>query len=624
MYTPKSVEEIIAAYRSRQLERGVFFEQCKVISQHYNNQITLPLPEIDRTEAPAVANLLKQGVDQHAMRVASVLPDVQAPPVKPGDNASEKRADQRRRAAIGFWENNRYDLLMRQRARWLGAFAQAPVLLYPDRATRMPRWQVRSPLETYPAATGVGESQPDDCIFAGTHTIRWVKNTYPDIPVQLIRTVASRYIPANPLNDDDRVEVIEYRDENELVVLIYGPGDCDLAQEAEYGINDARIINLTPPDVPSNRMWGTEVLRVPNRLGETPVCVPGRISLDALRGQFDDMPGLARMQAKLAAMEINAIANGIWPDQWIVGVDGRNPRIITPADGRKGVVGEIQDGTIVTTQTQPGVQTPQAIDRLERAQRLNGGIPADFSGESASNIRTARRGDAVLGEAVDYTIQEHQQILAASAQTELQIAANIDKTYFGNDKKSFYISWKGGKGRLDYTPNTIWGEDKTLRVSYAKAGADINMLDVQIGQLTSMEIMSKLTGARMHPDIRDPEFEHDQINYEQLETAARAAILQMASQGALPVSDVARIAQLVRQDKMDLFAAIQQAQTEAQQRQASTVSPAEPGSPEAQPGLAPPGAGAEAGTTIGPPSPSMDNLTQILRGLRTQQQVANS
>src|SRR4051794_36788399 len=99
MYEPKSVQEIVAEFRRRQLNRSPLFERGRVISQHYNNEVVLPLPEVDRTEAPAVANLLAQGVDQHAMRVSSVLPDVQCPPVKPGDKASERRADQRRRAS---------------------------------------------------------------------------------------------------------------------------------------------------------------------------------------------------------------------------------------------------------------------------------------------------------------------------------------------------------------------------------------------------------------------------------------------------------------------------------------------------------------------------------------------
>lgn len=620
-----TVEQIVMEFRRRQLERGPLFERCRIVSQHYNNEMVLPLPEVEKTEAPVVANLLAQGVDQHANRVASYLPDVQAPPLKPGDRASERRADQRRRAAVGFLEVNRYDLQMRRRARWLGAFSEAPVRWFPDKTTRRPRSMIHTPLEVYPSAMETGQLQPEDCIVANARTVAWVKKNYPDVPIATIRANTGKHQTGDGLTDNDLVEVIQWLDGDETVVVLYGPGEPhDLVYEAEYGYRGARIINLTPPDLPGMKAWGTEILRVPNRLGECPMVVPGRITLDVPKGQFDDMPGLAVMQAKLAAMEVNAIANSIWPDQWVIGVDGRNPQIIKAADGRAGIVGQINDGQIITTQMQPGVQTPMAIDRLERAQRQNGGIPADFGGESASNIRTGRRGDAVLSAAVDYTIQEHQTILAASCQLELQIAANIDLTYFRNEKKSFYISWKGGKGRLDYTPKDIWTEDRTLLVNYAKPGADINSLNVQIGQLTSIGLLSKLSAGRMHPDVKDPEFEHDQTVYEQLEAAGLASVQQQAAAGALPLPDLARIAQLVRQDKMELFDAVEQAQKEAQERQSSTVAPAEPGSPEAQPGLAAPGAGAEAGGPIAPPAPSMENLTSILRTLRTQNQVATA
>lgn len=616
----KTVEGIVNDWRARQLARGEFFERCRLISQHYNNQIVLPLPEVDSTEKPAVANLLAQGVDQHAMRVSSVLPDVQCPPVKPGDKASERRADQRRRASLGFWQINRYDLLMRRRARWLAAFAEAPVRLYPSKTDQGPRWMLHTPLETYPSKMRDGQLQPDDCVIATTHTVAWVRDNYPDFPIDTIR-MPGGYQGDRGLQPGDDVQIVQWLDANETVTVLCGPGEqTGLTREAEYGINGARILNLTPPgyDNPA-KQWGVEIGRTPNRLGETPIVVPGRITLDVPKGQFDDMPGLASMQAKLAAMEINAIANGIWPDQWIVGAEGRNPQIITAADGRRGIVGEIKDGQIVTTQMQAGVQTPMALDRLERAQRLNGGIPSDFSGESATNIRTARRGGDVLSAAVDYTIQEHQQVLAASAQIELAIASNIDLTYFRSKKKSFYIDWKHGKGRLDYTPAAIWTEDRTVRVGYAKAGADINMLNVQIGQLSSLGILSKLTAARMHPDVMDPQYEMDQVQYEQLRDGLVAQLPGQLQQGSLAVTDYVRVMELVRQDKVSIEEAVAQAQQEAQARQATQVAPA---APEGQPGLNDPAAGGQA--TIGPPGPSMENLTSILRNLRTQNQVAQA
>ena len=69
---------------------------------------------------------------------------------------------------------------------------------------------------------------------------------------------------------------------------------------------------------------------------------------------------------------------------------------------------------------------------------------------------------------------------------------------------------------------------------------------------------------------------------------------------------------LVRSNKLDLVDAVSKVQKEAQERQADQV---EPTAPEAQPGLALPGMGAEAG--VAPPSeaaqePSLQDLIGAL------------
>lgn len=630
----RTTTEIVRLFQHRQVERGPFFERMREISQHYNNQAVLPLPDVTEQQKPAVANLIAQGVDQHAMRIASIIPDIQCPAVKTGDSPSEKRADQRRRASYGYWEQNAYDLLQKQRARHLVAYAQSPVKIIPS--TRVdgqggikgPKWILRTPLECYPAAMDVGQMQPDDNIFAVRRTVGWLRRNYPEVPIGPIQVPGgSKYSGNQYLKDDDNIDVLEYTDAEQTAVIAIGAGHdpAGLVYEAEYGIGNARIVNLGPvggPDGP--KMWAAPLLFTPNRLGECNVVVPGRISLDGSKGQFDDTTGLFLMQAMLMAMEVDAIANHIWPDEWIVGVGTAAPKIIKAADGRKGIVGQVQDGQFITRQIQPGLQTPGTIDRLERAIRNNGGIPAELGGESASNIRTARRGEALLSSAVDYYVQEHQQILARSAQKELEIAAAIDLAYFRNTKKSFYVSWKGGKGRLDYTPSQVWSEDRTIRVSYAKAGADVNALTVEIGQLKAAGLMSALSAGRMHPDIKDPEFEQDQIQYEMLQAGLLQEFPGQLQQGQVALTDYVRVMQLVRSDKMSIEDAIAKAQEEAQARQAQQV---EQTAPEAQPGLNAPGAGGEAGSglpTVPPPSPSMQNLQQILRAVRTPAQISQA
>ena len=239
---------------------------------------------------------------------------------------------------------------------------------------------------------------------------------------------------------------------------------------------------------------------------------------------------------------------------------------------------------------QPGYMTNPAIDRLERAQRLTAGIPQEFGGESTSNIRTGRRGDAVLSATVDFTVQEAQRIMARSLQEENRLAVEIAKKYSGRRARSFYVNSKNVKGQVDYVPNENFDSTENV-VSYSQAGADINNLVIGGGQRVGMGTMSKKSFMSIDPLIDDPEFEHDTVIAEQLEAALLSAVQNQAAEGILPPGDLARIMDLVAHDKKELAEAVEQVQREAQERQAEQV-PAM--SPEAQPGLALPGMGAES------------------------------
>ena len=187
--------------------------------------------------------------------------------------------------------------------------------------------------------------------------------------------------------------------------------------------------------------------------------------------------------------------------------------------------------------------------------------------------------------------------MARSLQEENKLAINMSKKYAGNKGKSFYVTSKNAKGRVDYTPNTNFESNDNV-VIYSQAGADINNLVIGGGQRVGMGTMSKRSFMAIDPLVEDPEFEHDAVVAEQLESALLVSIQQQASQGTIPPADLARIMELVANDQMELAEAVDKVQKEAQERQAQQV---EATSPEAQPGLAMPGMGAEAATMTPPP-----------------------
>jgi hypothetical protein len=241
-----------------------------------------------------------------------------------------------------------------------------------------------------------------------------------------------------------------------------------------------------------------------------------------------------------------------------------------------------------------------------------------MQGENATNVRTGRASDTVLSAAIDHGIAEAQRVVAQSKAHELEIAADIARGWAPNRPVSFHVNWKGARGKADYKAADLFPADMPApQVEYSLAGSDMASLVIQLGQRLGTGLISKQTARRLDPMIDDAEFEGDATTAEGLETALLSGIQQQAASGQIPPADLARIIELVRLDKMDLAAAIGQVHKEAQERQAPNVDPVNPGDPAAQPGLAQPAMGAEAGAAIPPTQPSQDHLSQLLNQLRT-------
>ena len=578
----KSTEEIVDLYYARKNAHAGVKDRMRHIRDHYNGDVVVPLPEIDSTESSAVANLLAQGLDQTAMRVASVLPDIVCPPDNDTSKQSRKYAQIRRKAMFGWWQNSTIDLQLAKRARHLIGYSQSVTQIRFDYGKNVPTWHTRDPLTSFPSnLRGVDDMSPQDCVFGYERSIGYLQKHYPAQALHLMGGPAHmRYEP------DESIEMIEYVD-HECNVLI---------AIAQPHINQGEVIQ--------------ELERVEHNMGRCPVIVSNRISLDDSRGQFDGILGMYQQQAKLMALEVLAVQKGVFPDTWLVGNAGEQPKIVNTANGLTGEIGVIRGGTLRDMQMQPGFMTNPAIDRLERAQRLTAGIPAEFGGESASNIRTGRRGDAVLSAVVDFTVQETQKTMARALEEENKIAIALCKQHAGDKSKSFYVSVGKVKGKVDYTPNTHFTTDDNV-VSYSQAGADINNLVIAGGQRLAMGTMSKESFMRIDPLVEDVEHERDSVVAEKLQDALLTGLQQQAMQGALPPADLARIMELVSSDQLELPDAVAKVQREAQERQAE---PAAPTAPEAQPGIAQPGAGAESAVTP-QQAPSGPNLRQLLGAL---------
>lgn len=584
-----TVEEIHELYRQRVEERGPLLKQMHEIRRHVNGDEIIPLNELDRHARSNVASLITQGLDQMSTRIASTMPSPYFPPLREGQDKSMKMAADRRKAMLSIWDKNRLSMKMRRRARHLLAYSSSPVVIKPDFRTLTPTWHVRNPLDTFPAPNDdLDDPVPHDCIFTYTKTASWLLKNYGPL-------VSGRLFMGK-ISSDTRFTILEYVSADEIVLVALG-------QERKEWMSEVAGLGLE----------AVELERIINRAGVPLAIVPQRITLDRPHGQFDGMIGPYFTRARLQALTEIAIERGIFPDEYLIARPGENPEIIQIADGKTGQLGVVKGGDIQQLQQNPGYKTDVALDRLERQERLEGAIPAEFGGESGTNIRTGRRGESIIAATIDFRVQEAQAIFESSLLEEDKAAIAIEKAYWGSAPKSFYFNGRNGPIK-EYTPNKLWETDFHY-VSYPAAGSDVNALIIGLGQRLGTGLISKESAREADPLIDDPELERDRIVAEGIEAALLSSIQQQAAnpQGPYQPDDLAFIASQVQTNKMSLYEAIMAAQKRAQERQAT---PAPQGAPETMPGLAPPGMGAEQ-----PPVPTQagaPSLQSLLSRLNPQ------
>jgi hypothetical protein len=562
-----TADEIVNLYKIRRDAQGPLMRQMKQIQDLVNGDVIVPLNELDSNAKSNVANLVSIGLEQMSMRIASTMPVPYFPPLKEGQERAKELARNRKKAMLSIWDANRMSAKMRRRSRHMLAYSSAPVIIKPDFKNNIPKWHVRNPLDTYPSPMeDPDDPVPDNVIFSYSKTYKWVLDNYGfRIPG----------LPFGPNVYDEKITMLEYVCENEIVVV------------------------LTASDAIASKIKGMptiELERIPNRTGRPLVVIPQRISLDKPRGQFDGSLGMYYTRSRLQALTEIAIERGIFPDEYLVARPGENPQVIQVADGKLGMLGIVKGGDITQLQTNPGYKTDVALDRLERQERLEGAIPAEFGGESGSNIRTGRRGENVLSATIDFRVQEAQAIFEQSIMEEDKIAISIEKAYWGNTPKAFYLSGRKG-GRVDYTPSKLW-ENDYHNVSYSASGSDVNSLIVGLGQRLGAGLMSKESAREADPLVADAELERDRITAEAMESALLTSIQQQAADpnGPYQPADLAYLTKLVLVENIPIYDAVERTQKRAQERQATPApEPPMPGgmAPEAMPGLAMPGMGAE-------------------------------
>ena len=620
-----SATEIHSLFEERRRNRGSLHREMDDVRRHYYGEITVPLPELDEYEKPAVANLFALGIDQMGMRIGSVTPAISSVALRPGFKGSEELALSRKLAVSGWWDMNAMKMKNRRRGRFLVAYACSPVSISPVSEDcskrRIPFWRVRNPLCTYPSQMHDPDNiEPDNVIFHDQKPLSWLTKTYPE---------RMHYLHKGS-NPDGSFDVLEYADCDETVFVCLGTSKETNERRGFPGMN-VNNDGIT---------YAVELERIPNRAGICPVVVPGRVGLDRPQSQFSQMIGMYHRAAKLDVLQLIAVFRAIFPDEWIESVANSpsKPKLVREADGKQGIMGIIENGRYQQAVLNIPQSGFQALDSLERNQRLTGGIPAEFGGESPTNVRTARRGAMVLGAAMDMPIQEYQEILERSFEAEIRRAIKVMKTYF-NGTSMFFIPADGIESRSDYDVTATFETDHVV-AKYALPGYDAAQAEVAAGQKIGEGVWSAQKAMEMDASVDDVEFEINRIQMEGLRRSLLAGMEAQAQNGQLDPHTIARIAKAMADGKTTLEDAVdkvhrqmqdeQHAQAQAQGGQPQLGQgegqPEQPKPEELQPGMQRPAAlgpgappmlppsssGEEPGTTVPQPPMGAADLMKLL------------
>jgi hypothetical protein len=582
----RSAEDVVKLFRDRQKSAGPRREAMRDMLNLYEGEIAVPLPEMRREERPSIVNLAKQGINQMGMRAASVMPNIICPPINTGRSEdAEKNAAKRRKTLMAWWDEVGMQIKLRQRGRWLFAYAHAPVMICPDFKAGRPTWRPVSPMDTYPSHLGAFDDMvPSDCIIAALHAVGWCRQQWPEASYVL-----------QGLKDDALCEILHFIDDYEYHTVVTPKLIIEEIQSGMYA--SGRSLRAATLD------WH------PNLTGRPWVVIPRSISLENPLSTYQGLIGMYEAQAELDALGKIARRKGVFAEEWLVSNEPNGiAQIVTPADAFAGIVGQVSGGSIVRLAPESQYSTDTGVDRYERNMRIEAGLPSDFGGESSTNVRTGARANALIQNAIDPVLQETHELFSKSLEAEDCIAIAIDKAYWSGQTKTVWL----GSEAVSYDPGKVWETDRHL-VDYSMAGADLNQLTIVPLQLVGAGAMSLRTMMGLHPLIKDVDKEMDMVTVDKIDQAILASLQTLlTTPGAIPMSDVMKVRNMILRGDADLGEAWEQVQQEAQERQARLAET----QAQAMPGMEMQGQGAEQPLGPGPQQDPIANLRNDLGNLR--------
>lgn len=611
----KTVEQVAEEIARRRAAQSPLIDRMIQVRDRYSGDVIVPAPAVDddiplSSLAPL---LIADAVDNQARYATQARPTITAPALDVSSTRSTDYASRRRKAVGTVWDESWMDLVLGRMYRHLTGYATSALLVELDHDLRMPRITTRDPLSAYPEPKAPEDLTPiRDVGFVTGRSYEWLQSNFPGVDMKIDPRAGW---PTNPYGEGITWDVVEWMDEDQILYGVLGPRDGFRSWTAD----------------PTK--WCVELTSMPNVIGRCPAVVPRLVTMDRIISQLANLIGHSDMIAMLTYLDIRATEKSIFPDRYVIGKTGQNPRIVS-GEWKGGESGEtnvvIDADAIGQLSGAPDPSNKQTLDRLERNLRVSSGLIPATGGETYGALRTGRGIDTLMGAALDPRIAE----LHAIGERYLSAVNDIVLTAFAKrwPTRTYQVSMPYEDDTVDFEPakhvETLRGmtdaKGKAMlatkaRVHYPIPGMDDTNATVVIGQMLAAGLISQRDARRMHPHVLDPDGTERQVLAEQFEGLSMASLGQRAQAGGIPPIDNSRMIELAYEGKR-LDEIIRIVDEEAQARQAQIAPPPEQGMaapPQMMPGLAVPGEGAEmqAPPQIAPPTDSMTNLKSVVAAL---------
>ena len=601
----KTIEQISEEMASRRLSLTPSIERMMAIRDRYNADVVVPVPNTD-DDIPyesLTPLLIADAVDHPALYASQAPPNIYVPalsPAKVSGVRSTNFANRRRKALHYAWDKSWWELLLGRFYRHLGAYATSVLMV--EFEGECPIITTRDPLSAYPEPKAAEDlTLPEDVGFIKGVSLEWLHRNHPQTRDYLPRGAGFAVADGS---EGELWDIVEWIDEHDIVIGILGPRD-------------------------GNRSWvhepvrfARELSRYPNILGRCTAVVPKRVTLDRIVSQLSNLTGHVDLMATLMYLDIRATERSVFPDRYVISKVGQNPRLVS-GDWRDGSTGEVNlvvdADAIGELRGAPDPNNKITMDRLERNFRVSSGLIPQDGGETYGALRTGRGIDALMGAALDPRTTELHRVAERYLTKVNELVLMAYKAQFPRTAFTVYSPLDPGAEEFipaEHVENKADGSPfLDNRVFYPIPGMDdINATQV-IGQMMGAELISRYDARRMHPHINEPEGTERRLLAEQMQQLNLTALMQRASTPpGIPPGDLGRLTQLVLEGT-ELWEAELIVQREAQERQAAT--PPSPTAPEAMPGLANPGEGAEMGGMVSTEGTPLEQFRGLVGALRS-------